>query len=529
MTTSPSTRSRGEIVALLGENGAGKTTLMNILFGHYVADGGRVLVDGRALPPGRPGAAIAAGVGMVHQHFALAANLTVLDNVTTGTEPLLALRRAPAAARAKLAALGERFGLAVDPDARVGDLSVGERQRVEILKALYNDARILILDEPTAVLTAPEAETLVRNPAGDGARRAVAHLHLPQARRGDGRGGPHRGAAPRAPRRRAAPGRHLARGARRADGRAAASPVRAAPSRTSAASSCPQTGSTWWTAAASGSIEVSFEVRAGETLAIVGVSGNGQSALGALVSGLMRPCAAHASRAGRTGAATRARWSGAGSGASRRTATREGAVGELTVWENVILERVRDARFAARGIVRRGPAKAHADAVVKRYDVRGGGAGKRAALLSGGNLQKLILGRNLIAGPRLLVAAQPTRGLDEGAIAEVHRDILGARDAGAGVLLISEDLDEVLALADRVQAIVGGRLSPPDAGRRARRAPPRPDDGRRMARGRMTARRAVSRRTDVMRLERRETQPALADARRADCGDRGGAGARGRC
>ena len=151
---------RGEILAFLGENGAGKTTLMNILFGHYVPDEGRVFVKGAEIPQGKPRAAIDAGVGMVHQHFTLAPNLTVLENIITGTESLWKLKSAHGAARAKIAQIAERFGLKVDPDARLGDLSVGEQQRVEILKALYNDADVLILDEPTAVLTTQEAEGL---------------------------------------------------------------------------------------------------------------------------------------------------------------------------------------------------------------------------------------------------------------------------------------------------------------------------------------------------------------------------------
>ncbi len=152
----------GEVIALLGENGAGKTTLMNILFGHYMPDEGTIEIEGKPLSLGKPRNAIAMGVGMVHQHFSLAPNLTVLENVMTGTEPLFSLRSKTAAARAKLTKLAERFGLLVDPNAFVSDLSVGEQQRVEVLKALFNDCRILILDEPTAVLTQPEAEQLFR-------------------------------------------------------------------------------------------------------------------------------------------------------------------------------------------------------------------------------------------------------------------------------------------------------------------------------------------------------------------------------
>ena len=189
---------RGEVLALLGENGAGKTTLMSVLFGHYVPDAGTVEVEGREIPQGRPRAAIRAGVGMVHQHFSLAPNLTVLDNVLAGTESRLRLRSGTRAARKKLADLATRFGLVVDPDARVGDLSVGEQQRVEILKALYNEARILILDEPTAVLTNLEAQTLfatLRDMSCDGLSLIFISHKLGE---GDGRGRP-RGRAAKGP------------------------------------------------------------------------------------------------------------------------------------------------------------------------------------------------------------------------------------------------------------------------------------------------------------------------------------------
>ncbi len=171
------TLAKGEIVALLGENGAGKTTLMSILFGHYVPDTGTITVEGAALPPGKPRAAIRAGIGMVHQHFSLAPNLTVLENVMTGTESLWRLASQTGAARAKLMQISARFGLKVDPDARLGDLSVGEQQRVEILKALYNDARILVLDEPTAVLTNIEAEQMFRT-LKDMARQGLSLIFI---------------------------------------------------------------------------------------------------------------------------------------------------------------------------------------------------------------------------------------------------------------------------------------------------------------------------------------------------------------
>ena len=452
---------RGELVALLGENGAGKTTLMNILFGHYVPDAGRVLVEGEELPLGRPRAAIAAGVGMVHQHFTLAPNLTVLENVMTGTEPLLRWRSGKAAARRKLASLAERFGLVVDPDKRVGDLSVGEQQRVEILKALYNDAKILILDEPTAVLTRPEAETLfktLRVMAAEGLSLIfISHkLHEVMA------------AADRVLVLRA--GRMVAErvtGATSKEelaelmvGRRVTRPVRAAavPGETVlAARNVSVTVS-----GAKRLSSVSFHLRERETLGIIGVSGNGQATLAHLVSGLVAPDAGGLSVLGEETSTLSPRdLVRRGVGRIPEDRNTEGAIGELAIWENAILERVRDAPFSKGGFVRQSTARAFAADVIDRFDIRGGSADSRTRLLSGGNMQKLIFGRNLAGSPKVLVAAQPTRGLDEGAIAAVHGEILAARDTGAGVLLISEDLDEVLALADRVQAIVGGRLSEP--------------------------------------------------------------------
>ncbi len=452
---------RGELVALLGENGAGKTTLMNILFGHYVPDAGRVLVAGEELPLGRPRAAIAAGVGMVHQHFTLAPNLTVLENVMTGTEPLLRWRSGKAAARRKLASLAERFGLVVDPDKRVGDLSVGEQQRVEILKALYNDAKILILDEPTAVLTRPEAETLfktLRVMAAEGLSLIfISHkLHEVMA------------AADRVLVLRA--GRMVAERATAATskeelaelmvGRRVTRPVRAASVPGDTVLAARDVSVT--VDGAKRLSNVSFHLRERETLGIIGVSGNGQATLAHLVSGLVAPDAGGLSVLGEETSMLSPRdLVRRGVGRIPEDRNTEGAIGELAIWENAILERVRDAPFSKGGFVRQSTARAFAADVIDRFDIRGGSADSRTRLLSGGNMQKLIFGRNLAGSPKVLVAAQPTRGLDEGAIAAVHGEILAARDAGAGVLLISEDLDEVLALADRVQAIVGGRLSEP--------------------------------------------------------------------
>ena len=455
------TLARGEIVALLGENGAGKTTLMSILFGHYMPDEGRIRVAGADLPPGRPRAAIHAGIGMVHQHFSLAPNLTVLENVMTGTEKLWSLRSETGRARAKLMALAERFGLVVDPDARLGDLSVGEQQRVEILKALYNDARILILDEPTAVLTNLEAETLfvtLKEMARQGLSLIFISHKLDEVMAAADRVVVLRGGKVVAERRAAETSK--AELAELMVGHRVARPVRDAHERGAPVLEA---------AAVSVRIDgvdrlknVSFRLHAGEVLGIIGVSGNGQAALAGLLSGTLARSSGDILLYGEAiGDLSVADTVASGIGRIPEDRTREGAIGEMAVWENAVLERIDEPRFSRHGLVDRSAAVAFAEAIVSDFDVRGGGPYTRTRLLSGGNMQKLILGRNLAERPRILIAAQPARGLDEGAVAAVHARILDARKAGTAVLLISEDLDEVIGLADRIQAIVGGRLSPP--------------------------------------------------------------------
>ncbi|MGZ2256579.1 ABC transporter ATP-binding protein [Roseobacter sp. A03A-229] len=452
---------QGEILALLGENGAGKTTLMNILFGHYAADAGVVRVFGQELPAGTPRAAIEAGVGMVHQHFTLAGNLTVLDNVLLGSEPLTRLRSARSTARKKLLRIAERFGLPVDPEAKVGRLSVGERQRVEILKALYRDARVLILDEPTAVLARPEAQRLfetLRDMTREGLSLIFISHKLHEVMSASDRVAVLRGGRLVAERTTAETnpaelaelmvGRRVERPVR--DRHQIGAPVLAAEN----VSLGPETARTL--------DAVSFTVHAGEILGIVGVSGNGQAALGALLSGLAQPSAGRLVLAGEdVGALGPRGMIRAGAGRVPEDRHAEGAVGELSLWENAVLERLRTPAFSRRGFVRRAACKAHTADLIARFDIRGATPETRTRLLSGGNMQKLILGRVLSNDPRFLLANQPTRGLDEGAIAAVHAELLAARKAGAAILLISEELEEAVALSDRIQAIVKGRLSRP--------------------------------------------------------------------
>lgn len=455
------TLGQGEILALLGENGAGKTTLMNILFGHYAADSGTVRVFGQTLPSGKPRAAINAGVGMVHQHFTLAANLTVLDNIMLGSESLLRTTSARAAARKKLLHIADRFGLPVAPDEKIGSLSVGERQRVEILKALYRDARILILDEPTAVLARPEARRLfetLKDMTKEGLSLIFISHKLHEVMDASDRVAVLRGGRMVAERKTAdTSAQELAE---LMVGRKVERPVRV--DQTLGAPVLVAKDVRVADGDETKLDDVSFSIAAGEILGIVGVSGNGQASLGALVSGLTEPASGTLTLDGQDVIPLGARGMiRAGVGRIPEDRHHEGAVGELSVWENAVLERLRTPEFSTRGFVRQAACKAHAAKLIERFDIRGAAPDTRTSLLSGGNMQKLILGRCLSIGPKFLLANQPTRGLDEGAIAAVHAELLAARAAGTAILLISEELEEAVALSDHIQAMVKGRLSAP--------------------------------------------------------------------
>jgi simple sugar transport system ATP-binding protein len=442
----------GEVLGLLGENGAGKSTLVSILFGHYTPDAGRIEVFGRELPLGQPRAALAAGIGMVHQHFTLADNLSVLENVVLGTEPLWQPFTRRGEARTRLLQVAQSFGLAVTPDALVGQLSVGERQRVEILKALYRGARILILDEPTAVLTPQESEALFRTLAdmvAQGLSIIFISHKLAEVLRVARRVVVLRG------------GRVVATSATRDTDPAqlarwmVGQDLALPPGRTSAATGGPVVCSLQDVHAGSGRERLDgvwLDLRGGEITAVAGVSGNGQLALAELLCGM---------RAARTG---RVQLPPAGIARIPEDRHGTGVIGDLPVWENAVSERLRSPAFRRGPWIRRQAARAHARAIVQTFDVRGAGLDVPARSLSGGNMQKLILGRALLSpdgtSPRLIVAHQPTWGLDVGAVAYVQRQLLAARDAGAAVLLISDDLDEVLALGDRIAVMHAGHLTP---------------------------------------------------------------------
>ena len=459
---------RGEVLALLGENGAGKSTLVSILFGHYVADEGTIDAFGQPLPPGNPKAALAAGIGMVHQHFTLADNLSVLDNVMLGTEPLWRPFSRRAAARRRLEETGRRFGLGVDPDALIGSLSVGERQRVEILKALVRGARILILDEPTAVLTPQESESLfatLGQLVAEGLSVIFISHKLDEVLRVS-----HRIAVLRGGRLVAALPSAEADKAMLAElmvGRAVPPAVRRP--RAPGPVVCALGGAMLAGDGGPPRLDaVTLDLHAAEVVAIAGVAGNGQDALADVLCGLHALTAGTLTVNGALLPAKPQAWVRAGVARVPEDRHAVGVVGDLPVWENAILERYASPAFARLGVIRRDRARAHARTLVERYDVRGtqaAGLETPTRALSGGNMQKLILGRALMgdpdnaAAPTLVVANQPTWGLDIGAVAYVHQQLLDACAAGAAVLLISEDLDEIFALADRIAVMHHGRLT----------------------------------------------------------------------
>ncbi len=454
------TLKQGEILALLGENGAGKTTLMNILFGHYQADEGSILVNGTPLSPGSTQAAINAGIGMVHQHFTLADNLTVLENITLGTESLWAWRQDNTKARNKLAKMSKDYGLAIDPDALISSLSVGERQRVEILKALYRDARVLILDEPTAVLTPQESERLfetLKSVTDKGlAVIFISHKlheilavsdHIVVLRSGAIVATLETKSAKREQLAELMVGRAVTR-----------------PKLTPMPSGAPVLEISNLSTKGDGATAlkaVDLILHAHEIVGIAGVAGNGQSTLANILSGVEAKFEGSIKLNGVPLATGNPRAIvAAGVGRIPEDRHTHGMVGDMEIWENLMSEDIRSPEIShAKFIINSGTAKARATKQIEEFDVRCKGPQAETKLLSGGNMQKLILARALSKSPSFILANQPVRGLDEGAIAYVQGRLLEARLRGAALLLISEDLDELMALSDRIAVFSHGRLS----------------------------------------------------------------------
>jgi ABC-type uncharacterized transport system ATPase subunit len=450
---------RGEIHALLGENGAGKTTLMNVLYGIQQPDEGVIELGGRGVTLSSPRDALEHGIGMVHQHFMLVPDMTVTENVALGLQPGIIRRSELAQVRTRISAISEQFGLVVDPDAVVEDLSVGEQQRLEILKLLYRGAELLILDEPTAALTPPEwlqlAEVL-RSLTAEGKAIVLITHKLDEVFHAadrctvlrDGRtvGVVQVDASDKPSLARLMVGREVQLRTERQLLKPG-SVVLAVRELT-----CESGGR--------GALRgVSLEVREREVLGVAGVDGNGQRELVEVLTGLRPSTGGQVEICGRqVQRLTPAAFMRAGGAVIPEDRHRDGAAAGLSVLDNLMMKDFDRPPFARRGVLDLGAAREHCLHLVEAYGIRTSGLDVRMRQLSGGNQQKSIVARELHRRPRLLIAAQPTRGLDVGAMEFVYKQIARHKAGGGGTLLISAELDEILSLSDRIAVIYEGRI-----------------------------------------------------------------------
>jgi ABC-type uncharacterized transport system ATPase subunit len=451
----------GEIHALLGENGAGKTTLMNVLYGLASPDEGQILLNGEPVQISGPADAISRGIDMVHQHFMLVPVLSVAENILLGLEPMsgpIFIDRK--AARRRIVELGRQFGFEIDPDARVGSLSVGWQQRVEILKALYRNTRILVLDEPTAVLTPQETEEIfavLRNLAKEGhsiifiSHKLYEVLEIADRITVIRRGRVVGERLPDATNEEDLAELMVGRGVELTIDRGTSHPG-SVTLRVAALRVKDDRGNE----AVRG---VSFEVRAGEILGIAGVAGNGQDELVEALYGLRRPSGGSVTLGDEdiTGRSPRG-MNEAGVGYVPADRQRFGLVLPFPIADNIVLTSYYRAPFA-RGIQRDDDAiLTAADQSIREFDVRTRSAAASARTLSGGNQQKVVVAREFGRDLSLLILDQPTRGLDVGSIEFIHRQVIAKRDAGTAVLLVSAELDEVLEMADRIAVMYRGEI-----------------------------------------------------------------------
>ncbi|HVO01952.1 MAG TPA: ABC transporter ATP-binding protein [Candidatus Cybelea sp.] len=463
---------KGTIHGIVGENGAGKSTLMSILYGFYEADAGEIRIDGRSTKINNPRDAITAGIGMVHQHFMLVDTFTVVENVMLGAESGLLLGGSIGKARAELERLAHDYGLAVPPDAIVGDLPVGEQQRVEILKALYRRCEILILDEPTGVLTPQETDQLFHILAALKQRGVTVILithklreimaitdHVTVMRQGQ----------VVAERKTAETDREEL--ALLMVGRK----VRMAPDRSQS-----KPGAAALAVEHLGLVDefgvkrlddINFSVRAGEIVGVAGVSGNGQSELLEVLSGIRAPTSGLIRVLGREVKASHR----CGPDDMRRLGvahvpedrSRLGLIGAFPAWESAILGYQRDRAYGLGPLINGAAAERDCARMMSAFDVRPPDPKLGCSKFSGGNQQKLILAREMARNPKVLLVGQPTRGVDIGAIEFIHKQIVAMRDAGSAVLLVSVELDEILALSDRIIVMFQGRIVGETTGERA--------------------------------------------------------------
>ncbi|MCF6736550.1 ABC transporter ATP-binding protein [Blastococcus sp. KM273129] len=451
---------RGQVHAIVGENGAGKSTLMKTLYGEHRPDEGTILVDGRPVQFRSPADAIAAGIGMVHQHFMLADNFTVLENVVLGSEPRKGGRLDRDAARRRIDEISERYGLGLRPDDLVEDLGVGDRQRVEIAKVLYRNARTLILDEPTAVLVPQEVDELFGNLAElkrEGLTVIFISHKLDEVRKvADAITVIRRGTTVGDADPRTTTAKQLAEmmvGAELPTPETRSSTVRQTPVlRLQGVTVASDAGRPLVDA-------VDLTVREGEVVGIAGVEGNGQAELVEAVMGLRSLAAGsvHLGDEDITGWTTRARRE-AGIGFIPEDRHRQGMLLDAPLWENRILGHQTRPPAAKGPFIDRKGARSDTERIMRDYDVRAPGPDTLAVALSGGNQQKLIVGREMSAAPRLLIAAHPTRGVDVGAQSVIWELLKDARGEGMGIVLVSADLDELIGLSDTLHVMLRGRL-----------------------------------------------------------------------
>jgi simple sugar transport system ATP-binding protein len=457
---------KGSVHGIIGENGAGKSTLMSILYGYYQADEGQIKMDGSPVRIHNSHDAIALGIGMVHQHFMLVDTFTVLENIVLGAENGFQLKTGLGKAREHLLQLNREYGLEVDPDALVGDLGVGLQQRVEILKALYRGADVLILDEPTAVLTPQETDhlfTILRALTAQGKTIILITHKLREVmdvtdavtvmRGGEVVGGLATADASMEKLAELMVGRKVCLKVDKAARAPGAAVLTVRELSLTDARGCKLLNN------------LNFEVRAGEIVGIAGVAGNGQSELLEVLAGLREPDAGQIDYQGENLAGLHQRGSKAALLRDKGIAhvpedrLREGLVKGFSTFENAILGYHRDPELQVGPLLSRRAILERCQSFIEQFDIRPGNPLLRVGLLSGGNQQKVVLAREIHSDPHLLLVGQPTRGVDIGAIEFIHKRLIELRDAGKAILLVSVELEEILALADRVLVMAGGSIT----------------------------------------------------------------------
>ena len=455
---------KGEVLAILGENGAGKTTLMNILFGHYMPDKGHIYFKNNPIKFGNTGHSISLGIGMVHQHFTLADNLTVLENIIIGQKSLLSLSLSKSLARKKLNSLIDKFSLPINPDATVSDLSVSQKQRLEILKTLYKDCELLILDEPTAALTPQETDGLfetIKKMVSQGLSVILISHKLNEVLSVSDRIIVLRN------------GRKV--GEKKtitADYKTIASMIVGKEItypkkiKNNPIDEVLRLENINYKSENDLDVKVSnlnLKLYEGEIIGIAGVAGNGQQSLAKILSGHLKPSSGNfLVNQNEVNIFTPKMFMKFGIAYIPEDRNKDGLVGDMSIWENTIMTETDSPNiFNQLGFINTKNSQQQASTICDVNDVRLQNIDQQARLLSGGNVQKLLIGKWLFRKPKIIIACQPTRGLDEGAIAAVHKMILDARKQGNGIIIIGEDLDELITLSDKICVMYNGQLSKP--------------------------------------------------------------------